>query len=308
MGRLIGSMFCAMMTISGIIAVVSIAKSGVNPAPQIVLVVVFFSLSIFFAVKYAKWKQNQGQDGKSYKVDSAKVINQDIESNLNLNSNMLIQGKKKMQIGCFVALGIVVLLIGSMLYAIQNRDEIGATQEGIIMNCADITKEQAIPIIEILKECGIPPLVSAEHDDLLDNAYDNNEKGYRLSCKGIDNIILYLTADGQTYCVRWADYDFYKEGNYIAKLTDYTMTTDEKTQVMTMSKEVTTGLLKAPSSAKFPSMTDWKFGKENGVVTVQSYVDAQNSFGANLRSEFQLIIGADGTITSLIFEGKECIL
>ena len=46
--------------------------------------------------------------------------------------------------------------------------------------------------------------------------------------------------------------------------------------------------------------------KDKGVITVQSYVDAQNSFGANIRSQFQFIIENDNT-KSLIFDGKEYI-
>jgi len=49
-------------------------------------------------------------------------------------------------------------------------------------------------------------------------------------------------------------------------------------------------VLKAPSTAVFPDgMFDgdqWRYGKHGNVVTVQSYVDAQNSFGAMLRNNF----------------------
>jgi hypothetical protein len=48
--------------------------------------------------------------------------------------------------------------------------------------------------------------------------------------------------------------------------------------------------LKAPSTAKFPGVVfeldQWRFAKRGDVVTVQSWVDAQNSFGAMIRSEF----------------------
>lgn len=47
--------------------------------------------------------------------------------------------------------------------------------------------------------------------------------------------------------------------------------------------------LKAPSTADFPSQIlsgDWKVNRKDDVVTVSSYVDAQNSFGAMIRSNF----------------------
>lgn len=64
--------------------------------------------------------------------------------------------------------------------------------------------------------------------------------------------------------------------------------------------------LKSPSTAKFPNIDEWYFGKDKEKIVVQSYVDAQNSFGAMLRSKFQVTFTPDGdTVTSFIFDGKE---
>ena len=50
------------------------------------------------------------------------------------------------------------------------------------------------------------------------------------------------------------------------------------------------------------------FSKNKNIITVQSYVDSQNGFGAMIRSEFQFIIDTDtDTIQSLIFDGQEMI-
>ena len=63
-----------------------------------------------------------------------------------------------------------------------------------------------------------------------------------------------------------------------------------------------------PSFLKFPNYTEWGFGKEKNIMTVQGYVDAQNSFGAETRSKFQFIIDTDtNTIQSFIFDGQEMI-
>ena len=48
--------------------------------------------------------------------------------------------------------------------------------------------------------------------------------------------------------------------------------------------------------------------QEKNIFTVQSYVDAQNSFGAETRSNFQFVIDMDSdTIQSFIFDGEELI-
>lgn len=56
------------------------------------------------------------------------------------------------------------------------------------------------------------------------------------------------------------------------------------------SQEAVKAALKAPSTAKFPSAVfgqdDWRLWKKGDMVTVQSWVDAQNSFGAMIRSKF----------------------
>ncbi|MBN1451141.1 MAG: zinc ribbon domain-containing protein [Anaerolineales bacterium] len=58
-----------------------------------------------------------------------------------------------------------------------------------------------------------------------------------------------------------------------------------------LSQEYVLQFLKAPSTAEFPSVflgrgTEYRFLKKDGVVTVQSWVDAENSFGAMIRSTY----------------------
>lgn len=48
--------------------------------------------------------------------------------------------------------------------------------------------------------------------------------------------------------------------------------------------------LKAPSTAKFPSKFDWNINDGNSYFSVYSYVDAQNSFGAMMRTNFACIV------------------
>ena len=59
---------------------------------------------------------------------------------------------------------------------------------------------------------------------------------------------------------------------------------------LVLSEDKVKQALKAPSTAKFPDgmfdQDQWKMSKKNNIVTVQSYVDSQNSFGAMLRSDF----------------------
>lgn len=65
----------------------------------------------------------------------------------------------------------------------------------------------------------------------------------------------------------------------------------EEVEVKDNCKTLVEQVLKAPSTAKFPGSTfnplkGWQMAKKNNVITVHSYVDAQNGFGAMIRTEF----------------------
>jgi hypothetical protein len=172
----------------------------------------------------------------------------------------------------------------------------------------DVTDEQGNKIELVLKNCGIDQISSIEHDELLDNAHTNGETGYRLKTGNIDNIILYLSSDESVNQIRYADYDLYVDGSNVATLQDYTVSKDEVNKYQSLCQEKVKEILKSPSTAKFPVYTEWGFKQEKNIFTVQGYVDAQNSFGAETRSKFQFIIDMNSdNIQSFVFDGEELI-
>lgn len=182
------------------------------------------------------------------------------------------------------------------------------TPKSIIGKYIELTDEQSQSIDSILSDCGIERIDAAEHDPLLDNAHSEGETGYRLTSGNIDNIILYLNADFNVYSLRYADYDLYSDGSKIATLDDYTVSLDELNKYQNLCQEKVKEVLKSPSTAKFPNYTEWGWKQEMNLFTVQGYVDAQNGFGAEVRSTFQFIIDMDtDTIQSFIFDGEELI-
>jgi hypothetical protein len=58
-------------------------------------------------------------------------------------------------------------------------------------------------------------------------------------------------------------------------------------------------MLKSPSTADFPSINDFKFGIVKDQMGVQAYVDSQNWFGAQIRSDFICLfnLSAEGKAT-----------
>lgn len=178
----------------------------------------------------------------------------------------------------------------------------------IIMKQTNSNKEQAIEIKDALEQCDIKNINDIKHDEALDSAFDGDEKGYRLSTDSVKNIILYLHGDNTVFKIRYSDNVLYDNNEVVSKLSDFIITLGEKTNIQINSQNMIKELLKAPSTAKFPNITEWKFHKDKEKIITQSYVDSQNSFGAMLRNEFQVTFTPDGkTVTSLIVDGKEYI-
>ncbi len=217
-------------------------------------------------------------------------------------------GKKKHSFmkGCLLVIVVFfVICAGIGIIMSLTMDKVTKSD---ITKYIDVTDEQGNKIELVLKNCGIDQINSIEHDELLDNAHTNGETGYRLKTGNIDNIILYLSSDKSVNQIRYADYDLYVDGSNVATLQDYTVSKDEVNKYQSLCQEKVKEILKSPSTAKFPAYTEWGFKQEKNIFTVQGYVDAQNSFGAETRSKFQFIIDIDSdNIQSFIFDGEELI-
>ncbi len=220
--------------------------------------------------------------------------------------------KRKKGHGCLTT--ILVMLFFAVAFSlivnngVKNMEE--STEESndsLTAKYTDISGDDAKNIDTILSDCGITEVISFEHDDMLDNAHSDGETGYRLAVnKNVDNIILYINADKSVYSLSYNSYMLYENGAVVAVLQDYLMSTDEASDLMIKCQDKIKEVLKSPSTAKFPNILEWGFKKEKNIVIVQGYVDAQNSFGAEIRSTFQFTIDTDtNTIQSLIFDGQE---
>lgn len=212
--------------------------------------------------------------------------------------------RQKKSSGCLVGILILVFFTVFVLITAEN-----SSTTSIISKSIDVTDKQSERIATILEKCGIKKIQSIEHDTLLDDAHLKGETGYRVAINDdLDNIILYLRPNKKVYALRYADNNLYAKGKVVSTIQDYTFTNDETSNLMINCQNQVKEILTSPSTAKFPNILKWGFAKDKNMVTVQSYVDAQNSFGATVRSEFQFIINTDSdTIQSFIFDGQELI-
>lgn len=283
-------------------------KENLNPS-FFVLSLISFVISVVFFVKAIKSKKtlpvDKTQDkGKYYNVKEENTIDIDSQNSGQNTSreNVLVKRKKKRVLVFVIGLLSFFAIIGIIMSATMDSVKTG------IAYYIDVTTEQGKEIDNTLKECGIEKLESAEHDELLDNANEEGETGYRLSTENAKNIILYLNSKKKVNSIKYGIHDLYKDDNVISSLKDYTITLREASDLQFMCQEKIKEILKSPSTAKFPNILEWPMSKDKNIVIVQSYVDSQNGFGAEVRSKFQFTIDTEAnTINSLIFDGEELV-
>ena len=84
---------------------------------------------------------------------------------------------------------------------------------------------------------------------------------------------------------------------------------DRKTISIVFAEQVIEGILKAPSTAKFVDVRAYELSNLKDVWAVNGYVDSQNSFGAMIRSQWEVQLdyrdGKGGTVKSVLFDGKK---
>lgn len=79
------------------------------------------------------------------------------------------------------------------------------------------------------------------------------------------------------------------------------MSLEDRVKVSTYTEDVISNFLNCPSTAKYPDLGDWKIGRNDYYTVAQSYVDAQNLLGANVRNEF-IVIYSGFTTTPLLID------
>jgi len=207
-----------------------------------------------------------------------------------------------------IVLIVIMVTVGTQNNTVSNKkdspDSTSISKEYI----KSLTEEQGKEIDTVLSKCGIENISSIEHDKLLDNAHKKDETGYRIMCDRADNVILYLDKKMKVYLLIYADNKLYSKGKVKYTLQDFTFSTKEASDYMISCQDKVKAILKSPKSADFPNITEWSFSKTKKKIIVQGYVDAENSFGAELRSEFQFTFDKKtNSIQSFIFDGQEQI-
>ena len=208
------------------------------------------------------------------------------EENIQINSSE----NKKVRKGCLIPFFIVVglFLFGIILATTNSSSKPSLTDNAkLIKEICNTNDEQAIAIDNVLVGCEIAKIKKIEHDELLDDTYNDGDTGYRIQTQEVNNIILYLNLDKEVIAVRYASADLYSNGTHKEKISAFLLSSNQKATLQTDCEQRVKAILLSPSTADFPWF-DWEFSKDyyTGIVTISSYVDSQNAFGAEIRSYF----------------------
>ena len=217
--------------------------------------------------------------------------------------------KKNNKVAFRIGMVILALFVFGLVFGvsemIKNPDRYNT--KDTVKSVVGCTDEEEKTIEEKLKECGISEWDSIVHDLMLDESHKKGETGYRIYKDGVE-VIMYIDKKYKLYQLNYGGNYLYKKGKVIAKLEDFIFTVNEMTKWQLLCEDKVKSILKSPSTAKFPNITEWGFGKDKDTITIQGYVDSENGFGAELRSEFQFMVNeSDESIQSFIFDGKELI-
>lgn len=127
---------------------------------------------------------------------------------------------------------------------------------------------------------------------------DDNEKTVK---SNRFKVIVELTEEQKEELRKKAEEEALKAEQELQKKRN-TLSLAESLRIKDKCKDVVNQVLKAPSTAEYPGswydpLNDWGMKKVNNLVTVSSYVDAENSFGAKPRTYFvmQFRMNDDGS-------------
>lgn len=135
----------------------------------------------------------------------------------------------------------------------------------------------------------------------------SGRKYYSFSMDGKSyNYGVWINPNLSVHSVMFSGITLFKDGKLIEKISDNIPSEKEVQHMQKQVERVVKANLKAPSTAKF---SNFKFRKIHGVGIVSGFVDAQNSFGAMIRTHFSASFDfkQNGTMTKVEIDGNELV-
>ena len=141
-----------------------------------------------------------------------------------------------------------------------------------------LSKEAAGNIYDAMKAIGI------KYSKASDFSYSKKVFVFNYKNAGFTGI---LNKDKTVYSIISGSYTFFSKGKASKNANDYVITEDMQASLVGAAQYDVKANLKAPSTAKFPaSFSEYSFSRSKTIYKITGYVDAENSYGAMIRSNF----------------------
>jgi len=161
-----------------------------------------------------------------------------------------------------------------------------------------VNEKVAIEIFDIFEKYNLP-IWSGEEDIIMEDdaiIEESNEKDYLLAYIANDGgfsvtHVMHIL-EGNLVEIKDSNMEIVYDKNGLNE--EYLFYKDiDLSGLISHSKDLVKQVLKSPSTAKFPGSwlnpyDGWGISKEKNIISLSSYVDSQNSFGATIRSKFIL--------------------
>ena len=161
----------------------------------------------------------------------------------------------------------------------------------LIVKKCDISEEEADQVKKDFESVGINELNGFTE---FEGAGVEGMKSFKYTSKTVSGTLI-LTNDGTNYTTNYissGDITLFdsSKGGVLDNISRYYLSDDEKSLYFYQSEELIKQCLRSPSSADFPNWYSgsWQIARRDDVITIVSYVDAQNAFGAMIQSKFVL--------------------
>ena len=151
----------------------------------------------------------------------------------------------------------------------------------VIMDGTGMNQQDAGVAFEVIKSVGF------ERVDKIEYFMETEKlKGY-LASLGYTNDFLVSFIGNEVFAISRDELVLYDRdaGGVLDNITNYTLDYSEKGDFLDKAQFYVLQVLKAPSSAEFATTNESQFSRNKDLVTIQSWVNAQNSFGAMLRNK-----------------------
>jgi len=97
----------------------------------------------------------------------------------------------------------------------------------------------------------------------------------------------------------------------VTQKTPQDLTKKREIESIVFAKHTIEGVLKSPSTAKFSDVKVYELSNLKDVWAINGYVDSQNSYGAMMRSIWEVQLdyrdGKGGTVKSILFDGDKIL-